>query len=213
MDHERRSRDAYGRSARHYVDAVGTSISSAFEARFDVGILDTFVDAAGDGVVLDAGCGTGRVARFVADRGRSVVGVDVAPGMVDAAAKAHPDLRFVVGSLAQLPLTDGSVVAAIYWYSIITTPPLLLGDVWTETARVLAGSGRALVAFQAGDGTGVLRPDAYGTGVDLTLYRHDPDEVAEGLDRSGFDVVDVALRGPEFAHETTPQAFVTVRLP
>jgi SAM-dependent methyltransferase len=56
--------------------------------------------------VLDAGCGTGRVAVELARRGVTVVGVDNDPDMIDAARAKAPDLRWVVADLATLALPD-----------------------------------------------------------------------------------------------------------
>ena len=48
------------------------------------------VDSYGPGSVLDAGCGTGRVAMELSRRGHVVVGVDVDPAMLDTAQRRHP---------------------------------------------------------------------------------------------------------------------------
>jgi SAM-dependent methyltransferase len=56
--------------------------------------------------VLDAGCGTGRVAVELARRGVDVVGVDSDPDMIDIARDKAPDLRWLVADLADLNLTD-----------------------------------------------------------------------------------------------------------
>jgi SAM-dependent methyltransferase len=56
--------------------------------------------------VLDAGCGTGRVAVELARRGVQVVGVDGDPDMIDAARAKAPDLRWIVADLAELALPD-----------------------------------------------------------------------------------------------------------
>jgi 2-polyprenyl-3-methyl-5-hydroxy-6-metoxy-1,4-benzoquinol methylase len=45
----------------------------------------TFVEGLGVRRVLDAGCGTGRVAIELARRGLDVVGLDADPGMLSAA--------------------------------------------------------------------------------------------------------------------------------
>jgi SAM-dependent methyltransferase len=50
--------------------------------------------------VLDAGCGTGRVAIELARRGYAVVGVDLDPGMLAEARAAAPDLAWVHADLA-----------------------------------------------------------------------------------------------------------------
>jgi SAM-dependent methyltransferase len=56
--------------------------------------------------VLDAGCGTGRVAIELARRGVAVVGVDGDPDMIDAAHAKAPDLCWVVADLAELALAQ-----------------------------------------------------------------------------------------------------------
>lgn len=56
--------------------------------------------------VLDAGCGTGRVAVELARRGVDVLGVDSDPVMIDAARAKAPELRWIVADLAGLDLPD-----------------------------------------------------------------------------------------------------------
>ena len=56
--------------------------------------------------VLDAGCGTGRVAAELARRGVAAVGVDSDPEMIDAARAKSPDLRWILSDLAELALPD-----------------------------------------------------------------------------------------------------------
>ena len=54
--------------------------------------------------VLDAGCGTGRVAGSLHGRGHQVVGVDADPELVAAAEADHPGPTYVVADLAKLDL-------------------------------------------------------------------------------------------------------------
>ena len=54
--------------------------------------------------VLDAGCGTGRVAAELARRGIEVVGVDADPDMIERARRRAPELAWVRGDLATLDL-------------------------------------------------------------------------------------------------------------
>lgn len=209
-DHIATTRGAYSDSALRFATAVGTTVSAEFEAPIDLAILTTFatlVDGS-SGVVVDAGCGTGRVARYLADSGLDVLGVDVAPGMIAEARRAHPDIAFHVAELTSLPSDPASVAAVAYWYSIITTPPDALSEVWSELSRVLAPGGAAVLAFQSGGGEHVHLQNAYGTTTDLTLFRHDPDHVRSGLEAIGLSVHATARRRPQFAHETTDQAFI-----
>ncbi len=54
--------------------------------------------------VLDAGCGTGRVASELAARGIDVVGVDVDPSMIAEARRRAPNLIWIEQDLAYLDL-------------------------------------------------------------------------------------------------------------
>ncbi|HSP39404.1 MAG TPA: class I SAM-dependent methyltransferase [Frankiaceae bacterium] len=56
--------------------------------------------------VLDAGCGTGRVAIELARHGYACVGTDVDPTMLAEAERAAPDLRWIRADLASLHLDD-----------------------------------------------------------------------------------------------------------
>lgn len=212
-DYLGRTRSAYGGSASRFADLVGVAIGDEFETVGDQAVLAAFVATAPEGgLVVDAGCGPGRVARFLADREvRNVLGIDIAPGMIDEARAAHPDLRFEVAPLTAIPVQDATADAVVYWYSIITTPPAQLHTIWTELNRVLNDQGRALISFQAGSGEADPRPNAYGTTTDLTLYQHDPSLVSETLTSAGFTVESSDRRRPQLEHETTDQAILTCR--
>jgi SAM-dependent methyltransferase len=56
--------------------------------------------------VLDAGCGTGRVAIELARRGLEVVGVDADPGMLSAARAKAPELEWIAADLSDFELRD-----------------------------------------------------------------------------------------------------------
>lgn len=213
-DHLRPSRTVYDYSASQYVEAVGTVVNPQFEAALDTALLGAFADLVSGGTggpVLDIGCGPGRIAAYLDRLGLDVSGVDIAPGMVAAARAAHPSLRFHEGSLTDLPVADASLAGAMYWYSIINTPPDQLGLVWVELDRVLAPGGYVFVAFQSGSNDRLDRPDAFGSSATLTLYRHNSDDVVSGLRAAGFDVMATASRTAWLEHETTPQAFLMAR--
>ncbi|HEV7536104.1 MAG TPA: class I SAM-dependent methyltransferase [Acidimicrobiia bacterium] len=67
----------------------------------------TFVEGLGVRSVLDAGCGTGRVAIELARRGLEVVGLDADPGMLSGARAKAPDLEWIEGDLADFDLFEG----------------------------------------------------------------------------------------------------------
>jgi 2-polyprenyl-3-methyl-5-hydroxy-6-metoxy-1,4-benzoquinol methylase len=90
--HSRRYVERFRRLAAEGADLAG-------EARF----LDAMI--ARGATVLDAGCGTGRVAAELAARGHRVVGVDADPVLIEAARTEHPRLPWVVADLSDVDLT------------------------------------------------------------------------------------------------------------
>lgn len=178
------------------------------ETALDVAMIDDFADrclAAQLGPILDAGCGTGRVSAHLAARGLEVFGVDLSPGMVEVARRTHPQLRFDVGALEDLPVPDASLGGLLAWYSLIHTAPGRLSAIVGEFARVLRPGVWLLTAFQAGDGQRVEHASVYGHPVALTNYRHNPQHVITALNEAGVVVRSQLHRDPEGV-EKTPQA-------
>lgn len=101
--------------------------------------------------VLDLGCGTGRVARLVADSGCRVTGVDVAPAMIREGRRRHPDLDLREGSALDLPLGDGSVDAIVSWGGLDQLSPEMLVIAAREMVRVLRPGGEAALALALTD--------------------------------------------------------------
>ncbi|MCE7001790.1 class I SAM-dependent methyltransferase [Kibdelosporangium philippinense] len=195
-------------------DSYAESLQNALDASpWDRAMLGTFAElVGGTGPVGDLGCGPGRLTGYLASLGLDVFGVDLSPGMVDAARRAHPELRFVVGCLEALELDDGCLAGALAWYSLIHTPPKLLPSVVAELARVLAPGGRLMTAFQVGD---ELRRITHGYGheVSLDAYRLRPDVIAEMCIAAGLTVEARLVREPQPPHEKTPQAYLLARKP
>jgi ubiquinone/menaquinone biosynthesis C-methylase UbiE len=69
--------------------------------------------------VLDAGCGTGRVAIELARRGIEIVGVDIDPGMLGSARRKAPELTWIEADLATVTVgtRGGRSDASTWWCS------------------------------------------------------------------------------------------------
>jgi SAM-dependent methyltransferase len=184
------------------------------EAALDLAMIEHLLALLGpEPHVLDAGCGTGRMSRYLADRGARVVGVDLSPGMVAMARRDHPDLGTVVGSIAGLPYPDGSFDAAMYWYSTIHSPDTLLPRIATEAARVVRPGGVVLLAFQVGDGPREVGQGyrALGHDVRLPRFHRSLDQWSAVLEGAGLEVV--ARLERTAMSEKDPQGFVLARRP
>jgi ubiquinone/menaquinone biosynthesis C-methylase UbiE len=214
-DHVATARAVYDKAAQGYVQFVGTEISSATEGPIDRSLLVAFVELIKRQTVVrvaDVGCGPGRVAAFMAERGLDVVGVDVSQAILAVARTAHPHIKFEEGQLDALPIETGVLAGAVCWYSIIYTPPDRLAEAFGELKRVVIPGGYILLAFQA-ESEPVHRADAQGTHLPLTSYRHSVREVADCLEDAGFEIYTKVLRAPELEDETTSQGFVIAQCP
>jgi SAM-dependent methyltransferase len=115
--------------------------------------------------VLDAGCGTGRVAIELARRGIDTVGVDLDPGMLATARRKAPDLAWVEADLAGVRLVDAQGaprrfdVVVLAGNVMIFLAPGTEGAVIANLARHLAPGGALLAGFQLIPG-----------GLDLPVY-------------------------------------------
>jgi SAM-dependent methyltransferase len=95
--------------------------------------------------VLDAGCGEGRFARMLAERGARVVGVDLSPRMIELAreeeGREHRGIEYLVADLADLsPLPRGSFDLAVAYMSVHDVRRYRRA--FREIARVLRPGGR-----------------------------------------------------------------------
>jgi SAM-dependent methyltransferase len=125
--------------------------------------------------VLDAGCGTGRVAIELNRRGHVVVGVDVDGAMLGAARAKAPDLIWVQGDLADPGLDLGGQtfdVVVMAGNVLIFVRPGTEGQVLENAARWLRPGGLLVTGYS-------LRPDAGGDG--FGPRRHDTLAACSGL--------------------------------
>jgi ubiquinone/menaquinone biosynthesis C-methylase UbiE len=91
------------------------------------------------GRALEVGCGEGRVSRDLAARGFAVTGVDSAPTLLEAAAAAHPEGRYLVADAASLPFEEGSFDLVVAYNSLMDMEAM--DAAVAECARVLAPGG------------------------------------------------------------------------
>ena len=121
--------------------------------------------------VLDAGCGTGRVAIELANRGFSVVGIDSDAAMLDAARTKAPELSWVHADLVDADAAVGAefdIVVAAGNVMIFLTPGTERAVVG-QLADRLAPDGLLVSGFQLNTGR-------------LTLERYDEYAAAAGLE-------------------------------
>ena len=112
--------------------------------------------------VLDAGCGTGRVATELARRGFEVVGVDLDPSMLERAQAKAPHVPWLQGDLVDVDLGRRFDVVVMAGNVMIFVGPGTEAAVVANMARHVDGGGALVAGFQLQEG-----------GLDLAAYdRH-----------------------------------------
>jgi len=107
-------------------------------------VVRALLDGLPAGEALDAACGTGRYAQYLASLGHSVTGIDATPAMLEVAREKVPAGRFAEGDLTHLPLPTASVDLAVC--TLALTHCRELGTPVGELARVVRSGGRVVIS-------------------------------------------------------------------
>jgi ubiquinone/menaquinone biosynthesis C-methylase UbiE len=166
--------------------------------------------------VLDVASGPGYAAAAAAERGASVIGVDIAEGMLSLARRLHPQLDFRFGNAEALPFADGSFDAVVANFVLLHVgrPERAAA----EFARVLDADGRVAltvwdfpsqarfhgVLLDAMAQAGASSPQDIPLGPPIFRFS-DEQEFAGLLREQGLDDIDV--RTVSFSHaQPSPDA-------
>ncbi len=154
---------------------------------------------------LDLACGTGATAELAAAAGANVVGVDIAPGLIEQAKQRAEErgleIDYRVGDAEALDLDDGSFDRVASTCGVMFAPDH--GAVARELARVTASGGRvALACWTPESGLaqlfGVMRPfqppppEGVGSPFDWGLESHVQDLLGDDFELE-FEQLDSPL--------------------
>lgn len=133
-------------------------------------LVDALLHEAGGTRVLDAGCGTGRVAIELAARGYHVTGVDVDQAMLSTARDKAPELPWLQADLADL----AAVTDERFDLVVLAGNVMIFVDPGSEEAVLAAAAGQLVEGGVLVAGFQIL-PDR------LSLQRYDELAEAAGL--------------------------------
>ena len=130
----------------------------------------TFVSAYQPATVLDAGCGTGRVAIELARRGIEVVGVDADASMLETAQSRATAVTWVHADIAGgLDLGRQFDVVVMAGNVPLFTPPGTTGALVAGCARHVGEGGLLVAGFQLGPRYPIEQYDAEAAAAGLEL--------------------------------------------
>jgi ubiquinone/menaquinone biosynthesis C-methylase UbiE len=188
-----RVRSSYDTVAGEYSRHIYSELESK---PFDRQWLNRFAGRALDrGIVCDVGCGPGQIARYLADRGVRVFGLDLSHGMLLESQRLNPNITLVEGNMLAFPIGSNKLTGITAFYSIIHLDRDLAPDALAEMHRVLSRDGYLLLAFHLGVDV-VHVSDLWGYEVDLDATFFTTEEVTRSLVHAGFKVEEAQERDP-----------------
>jgi SAM-dependent methyltransferase len=135
--------------------------------------------------VLDVGCGTGEpIARYLAGRGYSVVGVDESERMLEIARRVVPGAEFVRADMCEMSLAGG-FAAALAWDSVFHVRRERHRGLFRKLYGLLDPGGRLLLSA-GGTGHEGFTSEMYGR--EFFYSGHEPAETVRLLTEEGFVV-------------------------
>jgi ubiquinone/menaquinone biosynthesis C-methylase UbiE len=124
-----------------------------------VPVLDQFLAMVRPGgIVLDLGCGPGREAFELAERGVRVVGLDIASSLLGRAHREHPVVGYVRGDMRQLPFESESFDGVWAAASLHHLRPEEVRMSLAEVSRVLRPNGAFYSSVESGETAGTTPP-------------------------------------------------------
>lgn len=182
-----------------YIERFRSMAAAGDDLAGEARLVDTMVPR--QARILDAGCGPGRVAGYLSDKGHHVVGVDIDPELLAAAGQDYPGPQWLVDDLATLNLPARGVRAgfdAIVCAGNVMTflAPDTRGAVLSRLRAHLNDAGRVAVGFSTDRGYPVdeflghagdagLTADVLLSTWDLRPYRDDADFLVALLSPTG----------------------------
>lgn len=146
------------------------------------------------GRVLDLGCGNGiPVAKYLADQGYAVTGVDISEKQVERARSLVPRASFICQDMTILTFNEESFSAITAFYSIIHIPvedhPRVLQNIF----KWLQGGGYFIATLGSSTWTGWEKDWLGVKGAEMYWSHADRDTYFAWLNEIGFEVIEDRL--------------------
>ncbi|MHA2356621.1 MAG: class I SAM-dependent methyltransferase [Candidatus Thorarchaeota archaeon] len=188
-------REGYDKIASQYDE-----YRDPFNNETELNELMSLVESGGH--ILDAGCGSGVVARALVDNGFQVTGIDISKRMLELAQQRVPKATFEVGDMTELQFEDDSLDGIVSTYAVFHIPRTKHLSLFQDFHRILKKGGALLFSIGSKeiDATdGVWEWEEFQS-VPMFWSYHPPSKTVELLKSADFQIV--FSRNVEQAGET-----------
>jgi ubiquinone/menaquinone biosynthesis C-methylase UbiE len=155
------------------------------------------------GLILDAGCGSGVVARALVEEGFQVTGIDFSQKMIDIAQQRVPEAKFILGDMTTLEFDSNTFDGVVSTYAVFHVPRTKHFNLFQDFHRFLKKEGVFLFSIGSKeiDATdGIWQWDDFQFNVPMFWSYHPPSKTVELLKSADFQIV--FARNVEQAGET-----------
>lgn len=172
------------------------------KSRMDIGIVrhlaDFFLKHLDGKKVLDIGCGPGRDAKYFAEHGCSVTGIDLAEKFLAIAARQHiPGARFLKMDMRRLAFPDNSFDGIWACASLHHLPKEEAKEAIAEWQRVLRSKGLLFVSVKEGTEEGIQQYDKnHGKPKFFSFYSKE--QLQQIVTGAGFQILNTLVEKKEF---------------
>ncbi len=179
-------REGYDEIAEHYDDWSRPSSELSNEDEFD-----EFLSHLESGShILDVGCGSGVVTRYLIEKGYQVTGIDISQKMLDLAKHRVPEATFKIGDMTKLEFDDSSFNGIVSTYAVFHIPRSEHSKLFLDFRRILKKRGVLLFSVGANpEGTDGVWDWDVGNGVPMFWSFYSPEKTVELLKSADFEII------------------------
>lgn len=137
--------------------------------------------------LLEIGCGPGNIAKYLLSKRPDfdILGIDIAPNMVELAKKNNPTANFAVMDSRQISTLHKKYDAIVCGFALPYLSPTESQQLMLDAYDLLYEGGLLYLSFVAGDPT--QSDFKVGSGGRVFFYFHDLNELKKQLSDAGFD--------------------------
>ncbi|MFW9908892.1 MAG: class I SAM-dependent methyltransferase [Candidatus Thorarchaeota archaeon] len=176
-------KEGYNKIARQY-DEYRESFNNETELNEFMSLLKP------GGPILDAGCGSGVVARILVDKGFQVTGIDISLKMLELAKSLVPEATFEVGDMTALQFEDDSFDGIVSTYAVFHIPREEHFGLFQDFHRMLKKGGALLLSIGSKE-SGADEAWVWDEFQSVPMYSsyYPPSKTVELLESADFQIV------------------------
>lgn len=105
-----------------------------------------FIKVTKKGVILDLGCGTGKISAYLTEQGYTCIGYDLNEKVIKKGRKQYPGINLNVGNISYIPKQNKKATGALYIYSLSSLSYNEIYDSFISCNKNLINNGKVLIS-------------------------------------------------------------------